>query len=65
MHHYLKKNNGMSLGKWYVDYLMPYTMQFKHPKYSKEQRDRYSEKLLEWYDNWDNSIQEEVKNGSE
>lgn len=47
------RNKDMFLSDWYNDYLMQYLRVFGKPKYSMEQRIKYNEILLRWYDNWE------------
>lgn len=60
MKEYRNRNKDMYLQDWYDDYLMGYAQIFQHPKFSQEQSSKYTEKLLQWYDNW-SGYTEEIK----
>jgi hypothetical protein len=49
---YRNYNNGMYLHDWYSNYLMKYVNIISKPKYSIDVHRKYSDKLLEWYENW-------------
>ena len=56
-----KEINKMSRSEWYLNYHMKYTKMIEHPRFSKEKRNKYWFKLLDWYDNWDNNNYSENK----
>ena len=47
------RNKDMFLTDYYNEYLMEYLILFDKPKYTMEQRIKYHELLLQWYDNWE------------
>lgn len=59
MTEYRNRNNEMYLSDWYDNYLMKYKMIIEKPRFTMHQHKKYTEKLLEWYENW-NGYMEEV-----
>lgn len=47
----------MTMSEWYVNYLLRYMKMIEHPRFSKEKRDQYWFKLIEWQDNWNSNMQ--------
>lgn len=52
------RNNEMYLSEWYNNYLMSYVRIISHPKYTHEQRVKYYEILLAWYENFNGYLEE-------
>lgn len=53
------RNNEMYMSDWYDNYLVRYVEIIQHPRYSREQSQKYSELLLQWYENWNGWMEEQ------
>lgn len=51
----------MYLSEWYDNYLMKYVKIIEKPKYTTQKHQKYTEKLLEWYENWSGYMEEVTK----
>jgi hypothetical protein len=60
MTHCRNRNDDMYLSEWYDNYLMTYVKIISKPKYNNEQRIKYNEILLNWYDNWHGYMEEQT-----
>lgn len=53
------RNNEMYKSDWYDLHLMKYVKIIEHPRHSKEKSLKYTELLLQWYENWSGWMEEQ------